>query len=109
MLGVSITPPYETYVLYEVYVTPGLVGMILLFYGMQSSLSMVYDRETGAMRTLLVSPFPRWFLLGSKLLAGVRSRSSRSMPSSPSPISGGSSRGRSTLRLHPPDGAPCRR
>jgi len=38
---------------------------------MQSSLSMVYDRETGAMRTLLVSPFPRWFLLGSKLVAGV--------------------------------------
>jgi ABC-2 type transport system permease protein len=58
-------------VLYEVYVTPGLVGMILLFSGMQSSLSMVYDRETGAMRTLLVSPYPRWFLLASKLIAGV--------------------------------------
>jgi ABC-2 type transport system permease protein len=38
---------------------------------MQSSLSMVYDRETGAMRTLLVSPFPRSFLLISKLLGGV--------------------------------------
>lgn len=71
VLGLSITPPYKTYVLYEVYVTPGLCGMILLFNGMQSSLSMVYDRETGAMRTLLVSPFPRWFLLGSKLVAGV--------------------------------------
>ncbi|AGT07211.1 ABC transporter permease [Paracoccus aminophilus] len=71
VLGLSITPPYQTYVLYEVYVTPGLVGMIQLFNGMQSSLSMVYDRETGAMRTLLVSPFPRWFLLGSKLVAGV--------------------------------------
>lgn len=71
VLGLSITPPYQTYVLYEVYVTPGLVAMIQLFNGMQSSLSMVYDRETGAMRTLLVSPFPRWFLLGSKLMAGV--------------------------------------
>lgn len=71
VLGLSITPPYRTYVLYEVYVTPGLCGMILLFAGMQSSLSMVYDRETGAMRSLLVSPFPRWFLLGSKLLASV--------------------------------------
>jgi len=70
-LGVSIIPPYETYVLYETYVTPGLVGMILLFNAMQSSLSMVYDRETGAMRTLLVSPFPRSFLLLSKLLGGV--------------------------------------
>ena len=71
VLGLSITPPYQTYVLYEVYVTPGLAGMILLFSGMQSSLSMVYDRETGAMRTLLVSPYPRWFLLGSKLVASV--------------------------------------
>jgi len=70
-LGVSIIPPYETYVLYEVYVVPGLVGMILLFNAMQSSLSMVYDRETGAMRTLLVSPFPRSFLLVSKLIGGV--------------------------------------
>jgi len=71
VLGVSIIPPYQTYVLYETYVTPGLVGMILLFNAMQSSLSMVYDRETGAMRTLLVSPFPRWFLLFSKLIGGV--------------------------------------
>lgn len=71
VLGVSITPPYETYVPYEVYIAPGLVAMIQLFNGMQSSLSMVYDREMGNMRTLLVSPFPRWYLLTSKLLAGV--------------------------------------
>jgi len=71
VLGVSIIEPYETYVLYEVYITPGLLGMIQLFNGMQSSLAMVYDREIGTMRSLLVSPFPRWFLLVSKLLAGV--------------------------------------
>ena len=50
VLGVSIIPPYETYILYEVYITPGLIAMILLFNGMQSSLSMVYDREMGSMR-----------------------------------------------------------
>ena len=70
-LGIAITPPYETYILYEVYITPGLIGMIQLFNGMQSSLSMVYDREMGSMRILLVSPLPRWFLLLSKLLAGT--------------------------------------
>jgi ABC-2 type transport system permease protein len=70
-LGVSIIPPYETYITYETYIIPGLVGMIQLFNGMQSSLSMVYDREMGSMRTLLVSPLPRWFLLTSKLLAGT--------------------------------------
>ena len=71
ILGVSIIPPYETYVLYDVYVTPGLMAMIQLFNGMQSSLSMVYDREMGNMRMLLVSPFPRWFLLVAKLLAST--------------------------------------
>ena len=71
LLGVSIIPPYDTYVLYEVYITPGLIAMIALFSGIQSSLSMVYDREMGNMRTLLVSPFPRWFLLTSKLAAGT--------------------------------------
>ena len=71
VLGVSISPPYRTYIPYEVYIAPGLAGMIQLFNGMQSSLSMVYDREMGSMRTLMVSPYPRWFLLGCKLLAGV--------------------------------------
>jgi len=71
ILGVSIIPPYETYVLYDVYVTPGLMAMIQLFNGMQSSLSMVYDREMGNMRMLLVSPFPRWFLLLGKLIAST--------------------------------------
>ncbi|NEV63725.1 ABC transporter permease [Thiorhodococcus minor] len=71
VLGVSIIPPYETYILYEEYIVPGLVAMILLFSGMQSSLSMVYDREMGSMRLLMVSPFPRWYLLLSKLIAGA--------------------------------------
>src|SRR5215813_13995521 len=71
VLGVSIVPPYQTYVLYDEYVIPGLVAMIQLFNGMQSSLSMVYDREVGSMRVLLTSPAPRWFLLLSKLLSGT--------------------------------------
>jgi len=71
VLGVSIIPPYDTYVLYEEYITPGLMAMIQLFNGMQSSLSMVYDREMGNMRILLVSPLPRWFILVSKLMAGT--------------------------------------
>lgn len=70
-LGVAITPPYESYITYEVYILPGLMGMVQLFNGMQTSLSMVYDRETGSMRVLLTSPQPRWWLLACKLLAGA--------------------------------------
>ena len=71
VLGVSIIEPYDTYISYEVYMAPGLAAMIQLFNGMQSSLSMVYDREMGSMKTLMISPFPRWYLLLCKLMAGV--------------------------------------
>jgi len=71
VLGVSIAPPYDSYVEYQVYILPGLIGIVLLFQGMQSSLSMVYDREMGVMRLLLTAPVPRWYLLFCKLVAGV--------------------------------------
>jgi ABC-2 type transport system permease protein len=70
-LGLSIIPPYETYITYETYIVPGLCAMILLFNGMQSSLSLVYDREMGSMRLLLTSPFPRWWLLFCRLLGAT--------------------------------------
>jgi ABC-2 type transport system permease protein len=71
VFGVSIIPPYKTYITYQVYIVPGLLGIILLFHGMQSSLSMVYDREMGVMRLLLTAPLPRWVLLACKLVAGT--------------------------------------
>jgi len=69
VFGVAITEPYDTYVPYDVYIAPGLVGMVLLFNGMQSSLAMVYDREMGLMRLLLTAPLPRWWILFAKLTA----------------------------------------
>ncbi|MFP5324013.1 MAG: ABC transporter permease [Gammaproteobacteria bacterium] len=71
VFGVAIAPPYETYVEYQEYMVPGLLGMVALFNGMQSSLSMVYDREMGVMRLLLTAPLPRGWLLAFKLLAGT--------------------------------------
>ena len=69
VFGVAIVEPYDTYIPYDVYIAPGLIGMVLLFNGMQSSLAMVYDREMGLMRLLLTAPLPRWWLLFSKLCA----------------------------------------
>src|SRR6201996_3295706 len=71
VFGVSIIPPYKVYITYQVYIVPGLLGIVLLFHGMQSSLSMVYDREMGIMRLLLTAPLPRWYLLLCKLGAGT--------------------------------------
>ena len=70
-LGLSIIPPYQTYITYETYIVPGLCAMVLLFNGMQSSLSLVYDREMGSMRLLLTSPFPRWWLLICRLFGST--------------------------------------
>lgn len=71
VFGVSIIPPYKTYITYQVYIVPGLIGIVLLFHGMLSSLAMVYDREMGIMRLLLTAPLPRWVLLVCKLAGGA--------------------------------------
>jgi ABC-2 type transport system permease protein len=69
VFGVAIVEPYDTYIPYDVYIAPGLIGMVLLFNGMQSSLAMVYDREMGLMRLLLTAPLPRPWILFAKLVA----------------------------------------
>jgi ABC-2 type transport system permease protein len=69
VFGVAIVEPYDTYIPYDLYIAPGLIGMVLLFNGMQSSLAMVYDREMGLIRLLLTAPLPRWWLLLSRLVA----------------------------------------
>ena len=71
LLGLSIIPPYRTYTTYQEYIIPGLIGIVILFQCMQSALSMVYDREAGVMRVMLVSPLPRSFLLFSKIAAAT--------------------------------------
>ena len=70
-IDLPILAPYDAVVPYELYILPGLIGMVQLFNGMQSSLSMVYDREMGSMRVLLTTPLPRPLLLTGKILAGV--------------------------------------
>jgi ABC-2 type transport system permease protein len=71
LLGVSIIEPYQTYTSYQEYILPGLCGIIILFQCMQSALSLVYDREAGVMRVMLVSPLPRSFLLFAKILGAT--------------------------------------
>lgn len=71
VFGVSIIAPYTTYISYDEYILPGLMGMVLLFNGMQSSLALVYDREMGLMRLLLTAPLPRGWILFCKLCATV--------------------------------------
>jgi ABC-2 type transport system permease protein len=70
-LQIEPQAPYAGVIDYQTYLLPGLLAMMLLFNGMQSALTMVFDREMGSMRLLLISPLPRWYLLLCKLLAAV--------------------------------------
>src|SRR5206468_4967632 len=71
VFGLSIVAPYQTYIHYQEYLVPGLLGIVLLFHEMQAALAMVYDREMGVMRLLLTAPLPRWWILACKLLGGA--------------------------------------
>lgn len=70
-LGIAIQTPYSTYTTYDVYIIPGLVGMVCLFNGMQSSLAMAFDREAGSMKVLMTAPVSRRQLLIFKLLSAA--------------------------------------
>ncbi|ANK80140.1 MAG: multidrug ABC transporter permease [Rhizobiales bacterium NRL2] len=70
-MGGNLAGPDGQPIPYELYIAPGLCAMVQLFNGMQSSLSLVYDREMGSMRMLLTTPLPRWYLIFCRLLAGT--------------------------------------
>lgn len=57
---------------YQQFMVPGLLAMVLLFGAMLASLSMVYDKESGVMRMLIIAPFPHyWIILARTLSATV--------------------------------------
>lgn len=57
---------------YPHFLVPGLLGMVMLFGAMLVSLSVVYDKEFGVMRLLIIAPFPHyWVVLAKTLSASV--------------------------------------
>lgn len=49
---------------YQQFLAPGVLGMTMLFAAMLSALTMVYDKESGVMRMLVIAPFAhRWIVL----------------------------------------------
>ena len=48
---------------YQAYLVSGILCMTLLFSAMLASLSLVYDKESGVMRMLMVAPFPHYWIL----------------------------------------------
>jgi ABC-2 type transport system permease protein len=56
---------------YQRYLVPGVLGMTLLFGAMLAALSLVYDRESGVMRMLIVAPLAHYWIVIAKLLSAT--------------------------------------
>ena len=65
----SITIPGD--VPYLAYVFPGMLAMAVIFASFQSAVSVIFDREFGFLKEILVAPAPRSSIVIGKALAGA--------------------------------------
>jgi ABC-2 type transport system permease protein len=55
---------------YLQYMYPGIIGMSVLFTSIFSAVSIIWDREFGFLKEVLVAPVPRWAVAVGKVLGG---------------------------------------
>ncbi|MDH4227862.1 MAG: ABC transporter permease [Deltaproteobacteria bacterium] len=56
---------------YLQFILPGVIGMTILFSSIFSTISVVWDREFGFLREMLVAPVSRFTIVAGKLMAGT--------------------------------------
>ena len=56
---------------YLQFMFPGILGMSVLFTSMFSAISIIWDREFGFLKEVLVAPVPRWAVAVGKVLGGA--------------------------------------
>src|SRR5512136_23482 len=56
---------------YTHYIFAGIIAMNLIFSAMQSTISIIWDREFGFLREILVAPIPRSSIVLGKALSGA--------------------------------------
>ena len=69
--GMSRLVPRETGVPYTQFIFPGIIGMTILFSSMFSSISIIWDKEFGFMKEILVAPVSRLSIVVGKALSGT--------------------------------------
>ena len=55
---------------YLTFMYPGILGMSVLFTSIFSAISIIWDREFGFLKEVLVAPVPRWAVALGKILGG---------------------------------------
>ena len=73
VIGFGLRPSGSGYqgVPYHIYVFPGIVAMSMLFTSTFSAISIIWDREFGFLKEVLVSPISRWAIVIGKSLGGA--------------------------------------
>jgi ABC-2 type transport system permease protein len=56
---------------YLKFMYPGIIGMSILFTSMFSAISIIWDREFGFLKEVLVAPVPRWAVALGKSFGGA--------------------------------------
>ena len=69
--GLSVIAKTPPGVSFMTFMFPGIVGMTVLFTSVFSSMSIVWDREFGFLREMLVAPVKRWSIVLGKCLGGM--------------------------------------
>ena len=64
-----LVPPVDG-VSYMQFIFPGILGMTILFSSMFSSISIIWDKEFGFMKEILVAPVSRLTIVIGKALSG---------------------------------------
>jgi ABC-2 type transport system permease protein len=69
--GLSRLVPRDTGVPYTQFIFPGIIGMTILFSSIFSSISIIWDKEFGFMKEILVAPVSRFSIVIGKAMSGT--------------------------------------
>lgn len=81
IMGIGLNPYFRGEIYGEVrfvipytylqFIFPAVIALNMLYTSVQSAVSLIWDREFGFLREVLVSPLPRWGVLLGKVLGGT--------------------------------------
>jgi len=72
VLGTALSPSFKgpSGLNFSEFIFPGIVSMTVLFTSIFSAISIVWDREFGFLKEVLVAPVSRWSIVTGKALGG---------------------------------------
>ena len=71
IMGTGLRAAFNVHgISYTHFIFPGIIAMNLIFAAMQSTISIIWDREFGFLREILVAPIPRTSIVLGKTLSG---------------------------------------